>query len=161
MIGSWDFYADVEDQPRQTHRANQLIRDHEAIAMTHFIPNIGDALLISLGMAWRTGWTLVLGFTISATLQTIVPASRIRAKLGGPGVREIVLDRHSSSGLPKLAAENRGQFRAESAGNPLSPDRGEAHNGTVSREFSRIQKTFNNNYLYLAERVGFEPTIRL
>jgi uncharacterized membrane protein YraQ (UPF0718 family) len=33
----------------------------------------------------------VLGFTISAILQTIVPASRIKAKLGSSGVREIVL----------------------------------------------------------------------
>ncbi len=59
--------------------------------MSHFISQIGDALLMSLGMAWKTGWTLALGFMISAILQALVPADRIQAKLGGTGVRRIGL----------------------------------------------------------------------
>ena len=50
---------------------------------------IGHALLTSFGMAWQTGWTLVLGFTISALLQTVVPASKMREALGAGGPKAI------------------------------------------------------------------------
>ena len=48
---------------------------------------VGHALMMSFGMMWQTGWTLVLGFTISSLLQTVVPAGKMREALGrgGPG----------------------------------------------------------------------------
>ena len=54
-----------------------------------FIDQIGHALLMSLGMMWQTGWTLVLGFTISSLLQTVVPADTMREALGRGGPRDI------------------------------------------------------------------------
>ncbi len=38
-------------------------------------------------MAWQVGWSLVLGFLISAVLQAVVPRDRISVALGGNGVR--------------------------------------------------------------------------
>ena len=57
--------------------------------MTTILPNIGQALLMALGMAWKTGWALVLGFTISSVIRAIVPTHTIQQHLGGSGVREI------------------------------------------------------------------------
>jgi uncharacterized protein len=37
----------------------------------------GMALLMALGMAWKTGWSLVLGFTISSVMQSLVPSSKM------------------------------------------------------------------------------------
>src|SRR5271166_1517722 len=42
-------------------------------------------------MFWKTGWSLVLGFAISAALQALVPAERMRAALGGGGIRPVAL----------------------------------------------------------------------
>ncbi len=57
--------------------------------MNDIIPNIGQALLMALGMAWKTGWALVLGFTISSVIRAIVPPRTIQQHLGGSGVREV------------------------------------------------------------------------
>ncbi len=54
-----------------------------------FLTQVGHALLMTVGMMWQTGWTLVLGFTISSLLQTVVPAEKMRAALGGGGPRDI------------------------------------------------------------------------
>ena len=54
-----------------------------------FLTQVGHALLMTVGMMWQTGWTLVLGFTISSLLQTVVPADRMREALGGGGPRDI------------------------------------------------------------------------
>ena len=59
--------------------------------MNTILDQIGHALLLSLGMFWQTGWTLVLGFTISALLQAVVPAEQMRKALGRDGPREIAL----------------------------------------------------------------------
>ncbi|TPG43497.1 transporter [Sphingomonas koreensis] len=59
--------------------------------MTPLLHHIGDALLMALGMFWKTAWSLVLGFAISAVLQTIVPAETLRDKFGKGGAREITL----------------------------------------------------------------------
>lgn len=55
------------------------------------INQIGHALLMSLGMMWQTGWTLVLGFTISSLLQTVVAADQMREALGRGGPRDIAV----------------------------------------------------------------------
>lgn len=59
--------------------------------MPSILHHIGEALLMALGMLWKTGWSLVLGFGISAVLQTIVPAQALREKFGKGGPREITL----------------------------------------------------------------------
>ena len=54
-----------------------------------FLTQVGHALLMTVGMMWQTGWTLVLGFTISSLLQTVVPAEKMRAALGGGGPKDV------------------------------------------------------------------------
>ena len=54
-----------------------------------FLTQVGHALLMTVGMMWQTGWTLVLGFTISSLLQTVVPAEKMRAALSGGGPTDI------------------------------------------------------------------------
>jgi uncharacterized protein len=52
---------------------------------------IGQALLMAAGMFWQVGWSLVLGFGISAMLQAIVSQQKMQRALGRDGVREIAL----------------------------------------------------------------------
>ena len=59
--------------------------------MADVIARIEQALLMAGGMFWQTGWSLVLGFAISALLQVIVPADKIRQMLGKGGAKEIAL----------------------------------------------------------------------
>jgi len=59
--------------------------------MDDIIPKIGEALLMAFGMFWKTGWSLVLGFFISAVLQAVVSKGRMREALGREGVKEIAL----------------------------------------------------------------------
>lgn len=59
--------------------------------MGWFIDKIAHALLMSAGMFWQTAWSLVLGFTISAVLQSVVSADQMRKAFGGGSVREIAL----------------------------------------------------------------------
>ncbi len=59
--------------------------------MAEFIARVGDALLMAFGMFWQVGWSLVLGFAISAVLQVFVSKERIASALGRDGVREIAL----------------------------------------------------------------------
>ena len=54
-------------------------------------PRIGHALLMSAGMFWDVGWSLVFGFLISAVLQVFVSKERMTAALGGEGAKEIAL----------------------------------------------------------------------
>ena len=49
------------------------------------------AALMAFGMAWQTGWSLVLGFTISALLQVTVRSSDLQRAFGGDGPRELAL----------------------------------------------------------------------
>lgn len=51
----------------------------------------GMALLMALGMAWKTGWSLVLGFTISSVMQSLVPSSKMKDYLGKGTPKEIAL----------------------------------------------------------------------
>ena len=59
--------------------------------MTHILWLCGQALLLAFGMAWQVGWSLVLGFAISAILQAVVSQSAMQAALGGNGPRAIIL----------------------------------------------------------------------
>jgi uncharacterized protein len=51
----------------------------------------GEALRVAFVMFWKTGWSLVLGFGISAVLQAVVSKERMRAALGRDGMREIAV----------------------------------------------------------------------
>ena len=56
-----------------------------------FWGQLGEALLMAAGMFWDVGWSLVLGFTISAVIQAVVSTEQMRRALGRDGVREIAL----------------------------------------------------------------------
>ena len=55
------------------------------------VHRLGQALLLSAGMAWQVGWSLVLGFAISGLIQALVSQERMREALGRDGVREVAL----------------------------------------------------------------------
>ena len=59
--------------------------------MGDLLGEVGQALLMAFGMFWQVGWSLVLGFAISAVLQTVVSKDAMTAALGRSGVREIAL----------------------------------------------------------------------
>jgi hypothetical protein len=50
--------------------------------MADLVPHIGQALLMAVGMFWQVGWSLVLGFGISAILQAVVSKESMTAALG-------------------------------------------------------------------------------
>ncbi len=52
---------------------------------------VWEALLLSAGMFWDVGWSLVLGFAISGAIQTLVSNQRMRELLGRDGPKEIAL----------------------------------------------------------------------
>lgn len=55
------------------------------------IEHLRDAALMTLGMAWQTGWSLVLGFAISALLQSTAASSDMQRAFGKDGPKEIAL----------------------------------------------------------------------
>ncbi len=59
--------------------------------MLDVLIHIADALRMALGMFWQVGWSLVLGFAISALLQVLVSRDAIIAAIGRNGVREVAL----------------------------------------------------------------------
>ena len=59
--------------------------------MSDLVSRVGEALLMAFGMAWQVGWSLVLGFCISAVLQAVVSKQAMVAALGRNGIREIAL----------------------------------------------------------------------
>jgi uncharacterized membrane protein YraQ (UPF0718 family) len=81
----------------------------------YILSQIGQALLMAAGMAWQVGWSLVLGFAISAALQVLVSKERMVASLGGSGLRQVALatmaGAASSSCSYAAAAVSRTLFR--------------------------------------------------
>jgi uncharacterized membrane protein YraQ (UPF0718 family) len=59
--------------------------------MGQFLPRVWDALVMSAGMAWNVGWSLVLGFALSGLIQAVVSQERMRQALGRDGLREVAL----------------------------------------------------------------------
>jgi len=59
--------------------------------MSWFTGKLGDALLMSAGMLWDVGWSLVLGFALSGLIQSLVSQDRMRQAMGRDGIREIAL----------------------------------------------------------------------
>ncbi len=59
--------------------------------MTEALTHLWQALVLAFGMAWQVGWSLVLGFAISAILQAVVSKNAMSAALGRDGLRETVI----------------------------------------------------------------------
>ena len=59
--------------------------------MTELVRHLVTALLLAFGMFWQVGWSLVLGFLISALLQAVVSRASMSAALGRGGAREVAL----------------------------------------------------------------------
>ena len=59
--------------------------------LSDLISRVGEALLVALGMFRQVGWSLVLGFAVSAVMQVVVPRRTIVSMIGRDGVREIAL----------------------------------------------------------------------
>jgi uncharacterized protein len=55
------------------------------------IHQLGQALLLAFGMFWEVGWSLVLGFALSAIIQAFVSTKAMHRALGRDGPREITL----------------------------------------------------------------------
>jgi uncharacterized protein len=87
--------------------------------MTHIVFLISQALLMALAMFWKVGWSLVLGFAVSAALQAVVSKAGMQKALGRSGVREIalatVLGAASSSCSYASAAVSRTLFKKGAA----------------------------------------------
>ena len=62
-------------------------------AMQHhgFWGQLGDAFIMAAGMFWDVGWSLVLGFTISAAVQAFVSTEAMRRAFGRDDARAIAL----------------------------------------------------------------------
>lgn len=59
--------------------------------MPDWLITIGDAARMSVGFFWKAGWAFVLGYGISAMIQTFVPRARLSRYLGRPSIRSIGL----------------------------------------------------------------------
>ena len=59
--------------------------------MSDFAARIVQAVAMAAGMFWQVGWSLVLGFGISALLQAVVSQKKMQRAFGRDGVREIAL----------------------------------------------------------------------
>src|ERR671932_722506 len=59
--------------------------------MSGVLDTIGDGLWNAFLMAWEVWWALVLGFAISAVVQSWVPRERIQSALSGGGARPVAL----------------------------------------------------------------------
>src|SRR5437588_5659082 len=55
------------------------------------LTNIGEALFIALSMFWEILWPLILGFTLSAIVQAVVPHQTIARALGGDSPKNLTL----------------------------------------------------------------------
>jgi uncharacterized membrane protein YraQ (UPF0718 family) len=87
--------------------------------MNHIVFLVGQALLMALAMFWKVGWSLVLGFSISAALQAVVSKAGMQKALGRSGIREValatVLGAASSSCSYASAAVSRTLFKKGAA----------------------------------------------
>ena len=68
--------------------AEPLFTDHD---MNDILAKLSDALLMSAGMFWQTGWSLVLGFSISSLLQAVVSTDQMRSAFGRAGFKQIAM----------------------------------------------------------------------
>lgn len=57
--------------------------------MSDLAHHLFHAVALAFGMFWKTAWSLVLGFGVSAVLQAVVSAESMRRVLGRAGIREV------------------------------------------------------------------------
>ena len=55
------------------------------------LTSIGEALFMALSMFWEILWPLILGFTLSAIVQAVVPHQTIARALGGDSPKNLTL----------------------------------------------------------------------
>ena len=51
----------------------------------------GEAAKTAVGFFWKSGWAFVLGYTISAMIQSFVPKARLTKYVGAPDAQSIGL----------------------------------------------------------------------
>jgi hypothetical protein len=73
-----------------------------------FLSQLGQALLMAFGMFWDVGWSLVLGFTISAAIQAFVSTEQMRRAFGRDRFREIGSQRPRTATRRLCKAASRG-----------------------------------------------------
>ena len=59
--------------------------------MNNLLTIYTEAVLTALGFFWKAGWAFVLGYAVSAMIQTFVPKGRLAPYLGDPDTRSISL----------------------------------------------------------------------
>jgi uncharacterized membrane protein YraQ (UPF0718 family) len=59
--------------------------------MNEFFMTYGEAAKTALGFFWKAGWAFVLGYAISAMIQTFVPKKRLTRAMGDPSPKSIAL----------------------------------------------------------------------
>ncbi|MBA2936538.1 permease [Sphingomonas sp. CGMCC 1.13654] len=69
----------------------ELFLPQSRLALMTGINLILKGLVLAAAMAWKTGWSLVLGFTVSAVLQSIVAPQALREKLGSNHLRPVAI----------------------------------------------------------------------
>ena len=55
------------------------------------LAELWQALVVAAGMFWQVGWSLVLGFAISAAIQAFVSKAQMQRELGRGGLRQVAL----------------------------------------------------------------------
>src|SRR6056297_3123155 len=55
--------------------------------MDSFLATYGEASKTALGFFWKAGWAFVLGYSISAMIQTFVPKKRLTRHMGDFSLR--------------------------------------------------------------------------
>lgn len=56
-----------------------------------FLTELWQAIVVAAGMFWQVGWSLVLGFAISAAIQAFVSKAQMQRELGRGGLRQVAL----------------------------------------------------------------------
>ncbi len=59
--------------------------------MNEFITTYGEAAKTAFGFFWKAGWAFVLGYAISAMIQTFVPKKRLTKAMGEPSAKSVGL----------------------------------------------------------------------
>ncbi len=56
-----------------------------------FFDYYGESVKTAFGFFWKAGWAFVLGYAISAMIQTFVPKARLTRHMGDRGIKSVSL----------------------------------------------------------------------
>ncbi len=59
--------------------------------MHDFLMHYGEAAKTAVGFFWKAAWAFVLGYSVSAMIQTFVPKERLTKRMGAPSFSSISL----------------------------------------------------------------------